>query len=94
MQQFEKASEINQIDVGNEASAFVEVLVGKSSAKEDDYQVCRCTAYVVLLYCCAINLLQFFRPLSIQVTSDANKILFVEFLSLSFSVSGDTMLVA
>jgi len=37
--QFEKASEISQIDIGNEASAFVEVLVTKSSAKEDDYQV-------------------------------------------------------
>ncbi|XP_060076028.1 DNA repair protein XRCC1-like [Ylistrum balloti] len=38
--QFEKASLINSIDIGNEGSAFVEVLVGKSSAKEDkDYQV-------------------------------------------------------
>jgi len=40
--QFEKASEISQIDIGNEASAFVEVLVGKSSAKEEDYQVRPC----------------------------------------------------
>lgn len=37
--QFEKASEINQIDVGNEGSAFVEVLVGKSTSKEDSFQV-------------------------------------------------------
>ncbi|XP_033748625.1 DNA repair protein XRCC1-like [Pecten maximus] len=38
--QFEKASHIHSIDIGNEGSAFVEVLVGKSSAKEDkDYQV-------------------------------------------------------
>lgn len=38
--QFEKASQIHNIDIGNEGSAFVEVLVGKSSAKEDkDYQV-------------------------------------------------------
>ena len=37
--QFEKASEINQIDIGNEGSAFVEVLVGKSSMKDEDYQV-------------------------------------------------------
>ena len=40
--QFEKATEVSQIDIGNEASAFVEVLVGKSSAKEEDYQVTRC----------------------------------------------------
>jgi len=40
-EKFEKASEISQIDIGNEGSAFVEVLVGKSSAKEEDYQVCR-----------------------------------------------------
>jgi len=39
LKQFEKASEVSQIDVGNEGSAFVEVLVGKSSAKDDDYQV-------------------------------------------------------
>ncbi|OWF35609.1 DNA repair protein XRCC1 [Mizuhopecten yessoensis] len=38
--QFEKASLIHSIDIGNEGSAFVEVLGGKSSAKEDkDYQV-------------------------------------------------------
>lgn len=37
--QFEKATEINQIDIGNEGSAFVEVLVGKSSASDDSYQV-------------------------------------------------------
>lgn len=38
--QFEKASNIHSIDIGNEGSAFVEVLVGKSSAREDkDYQV-------------------------------------------------------
>jgi len=36
-------------------------------------------------------LLQFFGPPSIQVTSDANKKPFVEFLSLPFSVSGDTI---
>jgi len=39
LKQFEKASEISQIDIGNEASAFVEVLVGKSAAKDDDFQV-------------------------------------------------------
>lgn len=38
--QFEKASEINQIDIGNEGSAFVEVLVGKSSSNDENYQVC------------------------------------------------------
>lgn len=38
--QFEKSSKIHQIDIGNEGSAFVEVLVGKSSqTSEQDYQV-------------------------------------------------------
>ncbi|XP_077999966.1 DNA repair protein XRCC1-like [Glandiceps talaboti] len=36
--QFEKASEIHSIDIGNEGSAFIEVLVGKS-ASESDMQV-------------------------------------------------------
>ena len=34
--QFEKASEIQQIDIGNEGSAFVEVLVARGN---DDFQV-------------------------------------------------------
>ncbi|XP_041373401.1 DNA repair protein XRCC1-like [Gigantopelta aegis] len=38
--QFEKACQISAIDIGNEGSAFVEVLVGKSTASGDqDYQV-------------------------------------------------------
>jgi DNA-repair protein XRCC1 len=38
--QFEKASQIQSIDLGNEGSAFVEILVGRSSAANDhDYQV-------------------------------------------------------
>lgn len=37
--QFEKASEIKQIDIGNEGSAFIEVLVGKSSASDNDFEV-------------------------------------------------------
>lgn len=37
--QLEKASVIHQIDIGNEFSAFVEVLVGKSDASDDEYQV-------------------------------------------------------
>ncbi|XP_072035262.1 DNA repair protein XRCC1-like isoform X1 [Amphiura filiformis] len=38
--QFEKASLIHSIDVGNEGSAFIEILVGLSSAgSADDYQV-------------------------------------------------------
>ena len=34
--QFEKAGEIQQIDIGNEGSAFVEVLVARGN---DDFQV-------------------------------------------------------
>jgi len=30
---------VAQIDIGNEGSAFIEVLVGKSSVKDDEYQV-------------------------------------------------------
>ncbi|XP_078392502.1 DNA repair protein XRCC1-like, partial [Cetorhinus maximus] len=38
--QFEKAEHIHRIDVGNEGSAFVEVLVGNStSACEQDFEV-------------------------------------------------------
>ncbi|XP_071806723.1 DNA repair protein XRCC1-like [Asterias amurensis] len=38
--QFEKASQIHSIDIGNDNSAFVEVLVGHStSTSSDDYQV-------------------------------------------------------
>ncbi|XP_064470997.1 DNA repair protein XRCC1-like [Ornithodoros turicata] len=37
--QFEKASTINSIDIGNESSAFVEVLVARSSDGESDFKV-------------------------------------------------------
>ena len=37
--QFEKASKIHQIDIGNEGSAFIEVLVGKSSVKDEEFKV-------------------------------------------------------
>ena len=37
--QLEKASCIHKIDVGNEGSAFVEVLVGKAAMKDEEYQV-------------------------------------------------------
>ncbi|XP_013394562.1 DNA repair protein XRCC1 [Lingula anatina] len=38
--QFEKSSQVHQIDIGNEGAAFIEVLVGKSTQTSDqDYQV-------------------------------------------------------
>lgn len=37
--QFEKASQINSIDIGNESSAFIEILVGRSSDNLNDFQV-------------------------------------------------------
>lgn len=37
--QFEKASKIHSVDIGNEGSAFVEVLVGRLSDNEQNYQV-------------------------------------------------------
>uniref|UniRef100_A0A2L2YD80 DNA repair protein XRCC1 n=1 Tax=Parasteatoda tepidariorum TaxID=114398 RepID=A0A2L2YD80_PARTP len=37
--QFEKATKIHSIDIGNESSAFVEVLVGRSSDSVNDYKV-------------------------------------------------------
>ncbi|XP_015192058.2 DNA repair protein XRCC1 [Lepisosteus oculatus] len=38
--QFEKAEQIHSIDIGNEGSAFIEVLVGNStSVKDQDYEV-------------------------------------------------------
>lgn len=38
--QFEKEEQIHSIDIGNEGSSFIEVLVGNSSAVRDqDYEV-------------------------------------------------------
>ena len=37
--QFEKASTIHSHDIGNEGSAFVEILVGKSTDVSDNYQL-------------------------------------------------------
>lgn len=37
--QFEKATQIHSIDIGNESSAFVEILVGRSSDSGNDFQV-------------------------------------------------------
>lgn len=37
--QFEKATQIHSIDIGNENSAFVEVLVGRSSDPVNNFQV-------------------------------------------------------
>lgn len=38
--QFEKEEQVHSIDIGNEGSAFIEVLVGNSSAVRDqDYEV-------------------------------------------------------
>lgn len=37
---FEKEEQVHSIDIGNEGSAFIEVLVGNSSAVRDqDYEV-------------------------------------------------------
>ncbi|XP_074652454.1 DNA repair protein XRCC1-like [Tubulanus polymorphus] len=37
--QFEKSTKIQSLDIGNESSAFIEILVGRSSATESDYKV-------------------------------------------------------
>ncbi|XP_029647622.1 DNA repair protein XRCC1 isoform X1 [Octopus sinensis] len=37
--QFEKASKIHSIDIGNDGSAFIEVLVGRSSSHNEDFKV-------------------------------------------------------
>lgn len=41
--QLEKEEQIYSVDIGNDGSAFVEVLVGSSAggAGEQDYEVCR-----------------------------------------------------
>lgn len=58
--QLEKATEIHSIDIGNEGSAFVEVLVGKSTSTSDqDYEVInqiisKCS---ILLIYCVLNIL-------------------------------------
>lgn len=48
--QFEKEEHIHSIDIGNEGSAFIEVLVGHStSIKDQDYEV----HITYFLYVCA-----------------------------------------
>lgn len=48
--QFEKAIQIHSIDIGNESSAFVEVLVGRSSDSVNDFQVCVYESVIVNIY--------------------------------------------
>lgn len=38
--QLQRETRISKVDVGNNGSAFVEVLVGKSSAPEKEFEVC------------------------------------------------------
>lgn len=46
--QFEKEEQVYSIDIGNEGSAFIEVLVGHStSVKDQDYEVC----HPLTVYC-------------------------------------------
>lgn len=37
--QFDKEEQVHSIDIGNEGSAFIEVLVGNSASREQDYEV-------------------------------------------------------
>uniref|UniRef100_A0A5F9D0J8 X-ray repair cross complementing 1 n=1 Tax=Oryctolagus cuniculus TaxID=9986 RepID=A0A5F9D0J8_RABIT len=53
--QFEKEEQIHSVDIGNDGSAFVEVLVGSSAtgAGEQDYEVSSCaTAPAPCVLCC------------------------------------------
>uniref|UniRef100_A0A8C0WY62 DNA-repair protein Xrcc1 N-terminal domain-containing protein n=1 Tax=Castor canadensis TaxID=51338 RepID=A0A8C0WY62_CASCN len=51
--QLEKEEQIHSVDIGNDGSAFVEVLVGSSAGgtSEQDYEVSRTGLGVVCLYC-------------------------------------------
>ena len=69
--QFEKASQIYQIDIGNDGSAFIEVLVGRSAMRDDEYQVltiiwqllCLSNAILnILIHIAKINKLFSFSP--------------------------------
>lgn len=51
--QFEKEEQVHSIDIGNEGSAFIEVLVGNSSAVRDqDYEVFLQIIIIALPECC------------------------------------------
>lgn len=51
--QFEKEEQVHSIDIGNEGSAFIEVLVGNSSAVRDqDYEVFLQIIIITLPECC------------------------------------------
>lgn len=67
--QLEKEEQIHSIDIGNEGSAFIEVLVGNSSAARDqDYEVSS-----------LIKPLQLFHLLSIITNNDS--ILFARYMT-------------
>lgn len=57
--QLEKATKISGVDICNECSAFVEVLVGRSSSQDKDYKVTSILEYdqiaflVIVIICCS-----------------------------------------
>ncbi len=64
LSQFEKEDQIHSIDIGNEGSAFIEVLVGNSSAVRDqDYEVWQIipsTKYSTSSYLPQLSVTQYF----------------------------------
>lgn len=76
--QFEKEEQVHSIDIGNEGSAFVEVLVGNSSAVRDqDYEVLLVTSSFMSptesRNGTNVNRVRFFGPTQLQKSSAQEK---------------------
>ncbi|KAM9723375.1 DNA repair protein XRCC1 [Menidia menidia] len=76
--QFEKEEQVHSIDIGNEGSAFVEVLVGNSSAvKDQDYEVLLVTSSFMSptesRNSTNMNRVRFFGPTQLQKSTAQEK---------------------
>ena len=58
--QLTESSVIRSIDVGNEYSAFIEILVGSSSSPQDDFKVCQWCCKAVCVCVCFIHVKLFY----------------------------------
>uniref|UniRef100_A0A8C6S4T9 DNA repair protein XRCC1 n=1 Tax=Neogobius melanostomus TaxID=47308 RepID=A0A8C6S4T9_9GOBI len=75
--QFEKEEQVHSIDIGNEGSAFIEVLVGNSASREQDYEVLLVTSSFMSptesRNGTNLNRVRFFGPTQLQKSSAQEK---------------------
>lgn len=75
--QFEKEDQVHSIDIGNEGSAFIEVLVGKSAIREQDFEVLLVTSSFMSptesRNGTNLNRVRFFGPDQLQKTTAQEK---------------------